>query len=142
VPARASTGRGAGISVFGERARFDEAVMKNFEELRLVGVTRRFSGAAGGHFAALSDLTLTVRRGEFVALLGSSGCGKSTALNCIAGLLEISAGSIWLDDARIDGLPPEKRGFGMVFQNYALFPHMSVRKNVGFGLLMRRVPTA
>jgi len=75
-------------------------------------------------------------------LLGPSGCGKSTALNCIAGLLALSGGSIWLDELRIDELPPEKRGFGMVFQNYALFPHMSVRDNVGFGLRMRGAPRA
>ena len=92
--------------------------------------------------AALDGLTIAVRRGEFVALLGPSGCGKSTALNCIAGLLSLSAGSIRLDELRIDQLPPEKRGFGMVFQNYALFPHMSVRRNVGFGLRMRGVPVA
>jgi putative spermidine/putrescine transport system ATP-binding protein len=90
--------------------------------------------------AALKELSLVVRRGEFIALLGPSGCGKSTALNCIAGLLPVSSGSIWLDDTRIDLFPPEKRGFGMVFQNYALFPHMTVRKNVGFGLLMRGIP--
>ncbi len=112
----------------------------DFEELRLVGVTRRFGGTSGSNFAALKELSLTVKRGEFIALLGPSGCGKSTALNCIAGLLQVSSGSIWLDDARIDPIPPEKRGFGMVFQNYALFPHMTVRKNVGFGLLMRGVP--
>src|SRR5690606_40086451 len=80
-----------------------------------------------------------IRRGEFIALLGPSGCGKSTALNCLAGLTSLSEGSIWLDDTRIDVLPPERRGFGMVFQNYALFPHMSVRDNVGFGLRMRGV---
>src|SRR5207245_11106169 len=91
---------------------------------------------------ALGRLSVTIRRGEFIALLGPSGCGKSTALNCIAGLLSLSAGSIRLDDQRIDTLPPEKRGFGMVFQNYALFPHMSVRQNVGFGLRMRGVPGA
>src|SRR5690606_41675806 len=68
-----------------------------------------------------------------------SGCGKSTALNCLAGPTSLSEGSIWLDDTRIDVLPPERRGFGMVFQNYALFPHMSVRDNVGFGLRMRGV---
>ena len=98
---------------------------------------RRRGGKA---FTALNELTLTIRRGEFIALLGPSGCGKSTALNCIAGLLPLSGGSIWLDDERIDTLPPEKRGFGMVFQNYALFPHMTVAKNVGFGLRMRGVP--
>jgi len=112
----------------------------DFTELRLDRVTRRFAGAGGQAFAALNELTITVRRGEFIALLGPSGCGKSTALNCIAGLMQLSGGSIWLDDQRIDTLPPEKRGFGMVFQNYALFPHMTVARNVGFGLKMRGVP--
>src|SRR3954462_6865922 len=111
----------------------------DFSELRLDRGARRFAGHGGAAFNALSALTMTIRRGEFVALLGPSGCGKSTALNCIAGLLSLSAGSIRLDELRIDELPPEKRGFGMVFQNYALFPHMSVRRNVGFGLRMRGV---
>jgi len=114
----------------------------DFNELRLDRVTRRFAGQGGQAFAALSELTLNVRRGEFIALLGPSGCGKSTALNCIAGLLPLSGGSIHLDKERIDTLPPERRGFGMVFQNYALFPHMSVARNVGFGLRMRGVPNA
>src|SRR6266498_1453490 len=108
-----------------------------FDRLRLEQVTRRFGGRA-----ALEALDLQISGGEFVALLGPSGCGKSTALNCLAGLLPLSGGSIWLDDRRIDTLPPEKRGFGMVFQNYALFPHMSVRRNVGFGLAMRGVGRA
>jgi len=111
----------------------------DFTELRLDRVIRRFAAAGGTAFAAVNELTLTIRRGEFIALLGPSGCGKSTALNCIAGLLPLSGGSIWLDDARIDTLPPERRGFGMVFQNYALFPHMSVERNVSFGLRMRGV---
>ena len=114
----------------------------DFSELKLDHVTRRFAGAGGKAFNALDELTLTVRRGEFIALLGPSGCGKSTALNCIAGLMNLSGGTIWLDDLRIDTLPPEKRGFGMVFQNYALFPHMTVEKNIGFGLRMRGVATA
>jgi putative spermidine/putrescine transport system ATP-binding protein len=114
----------------------------DFSELRLDRVTRRFAGAGGHAFNALNDLTLTVRRGEFIALLGPSGCGKSTALNCIAGLLPLSGGTIRLDDLRIDTLPPERRGFGMVFQNYALFPHMSVAKNIGFGLRMRGMAQA
>ncbi len=114
----------------------------DFDELRLVSVTRTFGSTTGPRFAALNDLSLVVRRGEFIALLGPSGCGKSTALNCIAGLLQLSSGGIWLDETRIDVLPPEKRGFGMVFQNYALFPHMTVRKNVGFGLRMRGVSSA
>ncbi|GAA0958807.1 ABC transporter ATP-binding protein [Kribbella koreensis] len=109
--------------------------MSGFDQLRLEGVGRRFGTAD-----ALADLDLTIERGEFIALLGPSGCGKSTALNCLAGLLPLTAGSIWQDDQRIDTLPPEKRGFGMVFQNYALFPHLTVRDNIAFGLRMRRLP--
>ena len=111
----------------------------DFKQLKLDRVTRRFAGAGGKAFNALDELTLTVRRGEFICLLGPSGCGKSTALNCIAGLMQLSGGSIWLDDQRIDTLPPERRGFGMVFQNYALFPHMTAARNIGFGLRMRGV---
>jgi putative spermidine/putrescine transport system ATP-binding protein len=109
----------------------------HFEQLRLDSVSRSFTNAEGQAVAALQGLDLNIQRGEFIALLGPSGCGKSTALNCIAGLQPLSGGGIWLDDKRIDVLPPEKRGFGMVFQNYALFPHMSVLDNVGFGLKMR-----
>ena len=109
---------------------------QDFGSLRLDRVTRRFGGPVTGA-AALDGLSLEVRRGEFIALLGPSGCGKSTALNCIAGLMPLTSGEIHLDERRVDTLPPEKRGFGMVFQNYALFPHMTVAKNVGFGLLMR-----
>ncbi|EHR61136.1 ABC transporter ATP-binding protein [Saccharomonospora cyanea] len=110
---------------------------ETFSTLRLQGVGRTF-----GRTAALEGLDLEIRRGEFIALLGPSGCGKSTALNCLAGLLPLTSGSIWQDETRIDVLPPERRGFGMVFQNYALFPHMSVRKNVAFGLTMQRLPKA
>src|SRR5207249_5198509 len=110
----------------------DEMSDRRFDHLRLEQVRRRF-----GDKVVLDDLNLQIAGGEFVALLGPSGCGKSTALNCLAGLLPLSGGSIWLDQKRVDTQPPEKRGFGMVFQNYALFPHMSVRRNVGFGLTMR-----
>jgi putative spermidine/putrescine transport system ATP-binding protein len=104
----------------------------NFHELRIQEIGRSF-----GPTVALVGLSLIIRAGEFVALLGPSGCGKSTALNCLAGLLPLTNGSLWLDERRIDQLPPERRGFGMVFQNYALFPHLTVRRNVGFGLAMR-----
>src|SRR5579862_6101922 len=110
---------------------------RDFRELRLDRVTRAF-----GQTHALRDVTLTVGRGEFLALLGPSGCGKSTALNCIAGLLQLTGGAIWLDEQRLDQLGPEDRGFGMVFQNYALFPHMTVRRNIGFGLVTQRRPAA
>lgn len=103
--------------------------------LELSAVRRDF-----GDFKALRGIDLAIAPGEFVALLGPSGCGKTTALNCIAGLMPLSGGRIILGERRIDELPPEERGFGMVFQSYALFPHMTVRKNVGFGLAMQKVP--
>jgi putative spermidine/putrescine transport system ATP-binding protein len=102
--------------------------------LSLRGVSRAY----GAH-TALQPLDLEIAGGEFIALLGPSGCGKTTALNCLAGLLPLTAGEIVLDGRRVDTLPPEKRGFGMVFQNYALFPHLTVRANVAFGLKMRGV---
>jgi putative spermidine/putrescine transport system ATP-binding protein len=108
---------------------------REFRELRLDRMSRDF-----GQVRALRDVTLTVKRGEFVALLGPSGCGKSTALNCIAGLLAVTGGAIWLDDRRLDAMGPEDRGFGMVFQNYALFP--PVRRNIGFGLATQHRPRA
>ena len=107
---------------------------KTFESLELHGVGRSFGGRS-----ALEDLNLTVRAGEFIALLGPSGCGKSTALNCIAGLLPLTHGQILIDGKRVDTVAAEKRGFGMVFQNYALFPHLTVEKNIAFGLQMRNV---
>jgi len=100
-------------------------------------LTKRF-----GTKTVLDDFALEVRGRELITLLGPSGCGKSTALNLLAGLLEPTAGEIWLDETRIDALPPERRGFGMVFQNYALFPHLTVRDNVAFGLELRRRPRA
>ncbi len=108
---------------------------QSFSQLKLDRMSRSF-----GAFNALNGIDLTIGKGEFIALLGPSGCGKSTALNCIAGLLGTTGGGIWIDTKRIDQLKPEDRGFGMVFQNYALFPHMSVLDNVGFGLKMRGLP--
>ncbi|MBX3061691.1 MAG: ABC transporter ATP-binding protein [Anaerolineae bacterium] len=104
-------------------------------KLHLRGMSRVF-----GATKALSDFNLEISDGMFVSLLGPSGCGKSTALNCIAGLLDLSAGEILLDGKPIQHIPAEKRGFGMVFQNYALFPHLNVIKNVSYGLENRRMP--
>src|SRR6266567_3440003 len=101
------------------------------------GVTRRF-----GTTTALYDFNLEVLGGKFITFLGPSGCGKTTALNCLAGLQELTAGEILLNGRPIQDVPAEKRGFGMVFQNYALFPHLNVFRNVDYGLELRRVPKA
>jgi len=98
-------------------------------------LTKRF-----GPKTVLADFALEVRGGELVTFLGPSGCGKSTALNLLAGLLPPTSGEITLDGQPIDALPPERRGFGMVFQNYALFPHLTVFDNVAFGLALRGRP--
>lgn len=91
---------------------------------------------------AVIDLNLSVEKGEFVSLLGPSGCGKTTTLQMIAGFSEVSAGRITLDGRDITHAKPNSRGLGIVFQSYALFPHMSVEGNVSFGLEMRRMPRA
>src|SRR5437667_3654093 len=92
-----------------------------------------------GNNNALRELDLHIHDGEFFCLLGPSGCGKTTTLNLIGGFVAPTAGTIWLRGKRIDTLPPHKRPVNTVFQSYALFPHMSVRDNVGFGLRMDRV---
>ncbi|QKT02839.1 ABC transporter ATP-binding protein [Ectothiorhodospiraceae bacterium 2226] len=90
----------------------------------------------------IEGLDLAIRDGEFFTLLGPSGCGKSTALNLIAGLEAPSAGALYLDEARADHLPPAARDVAMVFQSYALYPHMSVFENIAFPLRVRRLPRA
>jgi len=87
-----------------------------------------------GSVNVLKDLNLDINQGEFLVLLGSSGCGKSTLLNCIAGLLEITGGQIFINGKNVTWEEPKNRGIGMVFQSYALYPQMSVRKNLSFGL--------
>lgn len=88
----------------------------------------------------LDDIYLTVARGEFVTLLGSSGCGKTTTLRIIAGLEQTDSGSVWINGQDVTKLPPDKRDVNTVFQNYALFPHMNVAENIGYGLKLRKVP--
>jgi putative spermidine/putrescine transport system ATP-binding protein len=106
-------------------------------ELQLNGVTKRY-----GDFLAVRDVTLRVGEGEFLVLLGPSGCGKTTTLRMIAGFIEPTAGTIRLGTRDITSLPPWQRNAGLVFQNYALFPHMTVAQNVAFGLEMRRAGAA
>jgi multiple sugar transport system ATP-binding protein len=96
----------------------------------------------GDGFRAVSDFNLDVQDGEFVVFVGPSGCGKTTALRMIAGLEEISEGKIRIGDRIVNNLPPGDRDVAMVFQNYALYPHMTVAENIGFALRMRKVPKA
>ncbi len=93
-----------------------------------------------GDFRAVDDISLDIRNGEFLTLLGPSGSGKTTLLMMVAGFLDISKGDIALDGSSIGNVPAEKRNFGMVFQGYALFPHMSVRDNIGYALSVRKRP--
>ncbi len=103
-------------------------------ELTLETLSKRYGDAA-----VVDNLSLTLPRGQLLTLLGPSGCGKTTTLNLIAGLLEPDGGDVRFNGTSVLGLPPEKRGLGMVFQRPTLFPHLSVRGNVGFGLRLRGV---
>jgi len=103
--------------------------------LTLEGISKRF-----GRVEALREVDLHVPNGEFCVILGPSGCGKSTLLTIIAGLVAPDAGSILLDGRPVDHLAPRERDVAMVFQSYALYPHMTAGENMGFGLRMRGVP--
>jgi spermidine/putrescine transport system ATP-binding protein len=105
--------------------------------IEIRGVTKRF-----GDFTAVDNVSLSVRAGEFLTLLGPSGCGKTTLLRLLAGFELPDAGSILLDGVDVSRLPPYRRSVNQVFQSYALFPHLTVRENVGFGLRMQHVPAA
>lgn len=105
--------------------------------VQLDGVLKRFGDAI-----ALHKISLTIEEGEFITLLGPSGCGKTTLLNLMAGFAEADGGEIFIDGDLVTEIPPYQREIGIVFQNYALFPHMTVEKNVGYGLRMRGVPKA
>ena len=89
-------------------------------------------------FEAVKELNLEIKDGEFLVLLGPSGCGKSTTLRMLAGLEEVTSGEIQIDDVTVNHLPPGARGLGMVFQSYALYPHMSIADNLSFGLRMAK----
>ncbi|MFV9503674.1 MAG: ABC transporter ATP-binding protein [Oscillochloridaceae bacterium umkhey_bin13] len=93
-----------------------------------------------GEVTVLKDLNIEIDDGEFLVLVGPSGCGKSTALRCLAGLEEITDGNIWIGDRVVNDVPPKDRDIAMVFQSYALYPHMSVYDNMAFGLKLRKVP--
>lgn len=103
--------------------------------LKIANLVKRFASNV-----VIDDLNLEVADGEFLTLLGPSGCGKTTTLRAIAGLVEIDGGDIYFGNRRMNDVPPHKRSTAMVFQSYALFPHMTVRENIAFGLGMRKVP--
>jgi ABC-type sugar transport system ATPase subunit len=105
--------------------------------VELKNVTKRY-----GQVQAITNLSLTVERGSFTALLGPSGCGKSTLLRMIAGLEEITEGQCFINDVDVTDVPPAKRKIAMVFQSYALYPHMTVRQNIGFSMSLAHAPKA
>src|ERR671914_3060896 len=104
-------------------------------EIRLERVTKLFDDVR-----AVDDVDLTIRDGEFMVLLGPSGCGKTTLLRSIAGLEQIDTGRVRIGERDVTDLPPRKRRIAMVFQSYAVFPHLSVFENIAFGLRMTKVP--
>ncbi len=104
--------------------------------VRLIGIGKRYPNG----FEAVQNLDLEVQSGEFIALVGPSGCGKSTTLRMIAGLEDISSGELLIDDERANEKAPKDRGVAMVFQSYALYPHMSVRENIAFALKLQKMP--
>jgi spermidine/putrescine ABC transporter ATP-binding subunit len=106
-------------------------------DVRFEAVTKRF-----GRAVAVRDLTLAIPRGMFFSLLGPSGCGKTTTLRLVAGFEQPEEGDVFIRSERVTGVPPFRRNFAMVFQNFALFPHLDVADNVAFGLKMLRVPQA
>jgi multiple sugar transport system ATP-binding protein len=105
--------------------------------VRLEGISKRFA-----ELMVISDLDFRVTQGEFVVFVGPSGCGKSTLLRMIAGLEDVSSGHIWIGDNEVTDVDPAKRGVAMVFQSYALYPHMTVRNNMGFALTLDRTSAA
>ena len=107
-------------------------------DVRLDGITKRYPNG----FQAVTDLSLELNDGEFLVLVGPSGCGKSTALRMIAGLEEISEGSLFVGDRKVNDVAPKDRDIAMVFQNYALYPQMTVAENIGFPLRLRKIPKA
>ena len=104
-------------------------------EIQIKNVAKKF-----GEYQALYDINLTIADQEFMVLLGASGCGKTTLLRIICGLETATTGEVWIGGRRVDHLPPKDRGIAMVFQNYAVFPHLTVFENIGFGLRMQKLP--
>ena len=106
-------------------------------QVKIKNVTKRF-----GKFEAVKDFSLEINDGEFIVLVGPSGCGKTTLLRMVAGLEKVTSGDIFIDETQVTHMPPKKRDIAMVFQNYALYPHMNVYSNLAFALKLRKMPKA
>src|SRR5258708_26905953 len=111
---------------------------RRMARIMLESITKQF----GSDVIAVDDVSLSTEDGEFMVLVGPSGCGKSTILRIVAGLEEVTAGEVYIGEEQVTDLPAKNRDIAMVFQNYALYPHMTVEQNLGFGLKLRGVPKA
>ena len=119
-----------------ERSRSSE--YKSMSEVILKGIKKIYDGGV----TAVHDVNLHIQDKEFIVLVGPSGCGKSTTLRMVAGLEEISDGELYIDGKLVNNVEPKDRDIAMVFQSYALYPHMTVRDNLGFALKLKKVPKA
>ncbi len=109
-------------------------IEKTTVDVKLESLTKHF-----GKIEAVNGLYMDIMAGEYIALVGPSGCGKTTTLHMIAGFVKPTSGSVYIKGFRVDQLPPYKRGLGLVFQQFAIFPHLSVFENVAFGLRVRHM---
>ena len=124
--------------IINNQLRHSEKRGSNLEKLVLKNINKNY-----GSVVAVDDLSLTIEEGEFITLLGPSGCGKTTLLRSISGFEELDSGDILIDSQKMTDVPPYKRPVNTVFQNYALFPHLNVEKNIGYGLdVIPIMPTA
>jgi spermidine/putrescine transport system ATP-binding protein len=140
MQAPAGTGSGSGeASAPAAAATVNGAAAGGLPAIQLSGVSKDFH-ASGEIISAVREMNLQIREGEFFSMLGPSGCGKTTTMRMIAGFEEPTTGTVWLQGKDVTSDPPNKRDVNMVFQSYALFPHMSVFENVAFGLRRRQVP--
>ena len=138
LPYRAKAYTGTILAMLSNRRYDDGKGIFNLAEVKLTSVYKKYAG----NVVAVSDFNLNIQDKEFVVLVGPSGCGKSTTLRMIAGLEEISEGDLFIGNKRVNDVAPKDRDIAMVFQNYALYPHMTVYQNMAFGLKLRHFPKA